>query len=371
MLLSIVVPTFNERSNVVRVAQEVASALSDIHYELIFIDDSNDDTPIVLEQIALSDARVRFEHRSDERGLGTAVVRGFEISVGDVLAVMDADLQHPPAILREMLNEIDSGADIVIPSRFVPGGSDGGLALHRKIVSAVARYMGRSSLHRLRKITDPTSGFFMFKKSVVVGISLRPIGWKILIEVVARGRYQKIVEIPYVFRPREAEMSKMSLREQWNYILHLMVLVKDSPSDRRLLLFLLVGCSGVVVNMIVYIILVHLHVTVTTAGFFSALVALISNFILNDRITWVHLNVRNRWIGKALRYFSTSLVGIGIDVGVLSVLYHVFHIHYVLANLSGIFVATSWNFIVNDRWTWKNNKTEETKPTDHRHRQVF
>ena len=358
VLLSIIVPTFNEGDNVRRVVREVAHALPDTAYEIVFVDDSTDHTADILQQLAAENSRVRFLHRTHERGLGTAVVRGFDLAAGEFIAVMDADLQHPPAVLQDMLKIMDTGADIVIPSRFIPGGSDGGLAFHRKVISFAARLMGQVALKRLRNITDPTSGFFMMKRSIVQGVHLQPIGWKILIEVLARGRYDRVVEIPYAFQAREAGISKMSLREQWNYIRHLVVLTKDSPSDRRLFLFLLVGASGVVVNMGLYDWFVHVALPIPAAGTLSALIAMGTNFVLNDRITWRDAASTNSSVLlRATKYIVTSLVGIGVNVGVLYVLNHDGHVHYLLANLLGIAAATLWNYAINNVWTWRIKST--------------
>lgn len=365
MKLSIIVPTYNESLNVIALTEAIKATLKDdVPYEIVFVDDSTDNTPEVLNSLAQSIAEVRYEHRVHERGLGTAVVRGFELATGDVLTVMDADLQHPPELLLRMLHEINAGADVVIPSRFIPGGDDGGLAVHRKIVSAVARYMGKLALKSIRKINDPTSGYFMFRKEVIQGKTLKPIGWKILIEVLVRGAAHRVVEIPYEFHPRNAGESKMSLTEQWNYLRHLFKLVVESPEDRRFYLFAMVGVSGVLVNMLVYDVLVRLGMPVTLSGALSGLVAMMSNFILNDRLTWMEARSGSLKL-RATRYVFTSLIGIGINVGVLAILYHGLHVHYLLSNLIGIAIATVFNYLVNNSWTWKQPSepvTIVTKP---------
>jgi dolichol-phosphate mannosyltransferase len=175
-MLSIVVPTYNEGENVFLIARQIREILASVPYELIFVDDSTDDTVERLAHLADIDPHVRYEHRVGDRGLGTAVVLGFQLARGRVLTVMDADLQHPPEMLPKMLAAIAGGADIVIPSRFIPGGDDGGLNLFRKIVSATARYLGKIALKSLRPISDPTGGFFMFRQSVIATVELRPIG---------------------------------------------------------------------------------------------------------------------------------------------------------------------------------------------------
>lgn len=352
-MISIVIPTFNERDNVREVAVAVRRALTNRAFEVIFVDDSVDDTMDVLKEIAMVDSSIRYEHRVVGRGLGTAVVRGFELAHGDVIAVMDADLQHPPEFLLQMISKIEEGYDVVIPSRFIPGGSDGGLSFRRKVISGVARYMARIALKRVRHTTDPTSGFFMFRRKIIDGVQLRPIGWKILIEVLVRGRYESVAEISYSFHPRASGDSKMSLKEQWNYIKHLTLLIWSSPEDRRLYLFACVGVSGVLLNSLVYMGLVKLSLPVEVSGLISALVALASNFTLNDRITW-RSSHNSALPLRAVKYFLTSLVGIGIDVGVLSVLYRSLHTNYLLANLAGIIVATVWNFTVSNLWVWRN-----------------
>jgi dolichol-phosphate mannosyltransferase len=329
--------------------------MSENLYEIIFVDDSTDDTPEKLKSLTKMDPHVRYEHRINERGLGTAVVRGFELAQGDNITVMDADMQHPPEMLLLMLKEIGLGADIVIPSRFIPGGNDGGLNIFRKLISATARYMGKIALKSLRPINDPTSGYFMFRKSVIKGVDLKPIGWKILIEILARGNYEKVTEIPYRFHARAAGESKMSVQEQWNYVRHLINLVKNSPQDRRFYLFALVGLSGLFINMAAYILLIHINMTVVIAGTISAFVAMNTNFYLNDRYTWSEIR-DNLLFTRYFKFIITSAVGIVIDVNILSLLYYVFDLNYLLANFIGILAGTVWNFSINNIWTWHKDK---------------
>lgn len=220
-MLSVIVPTFNERENVRVITERIANALHDIQFEIVFVDDSVDETPQMLEKLSEQYAYVSFYHRVGERGLATAVIYGFQKAKGDILIVMDADLQHPPELLPQMMKEIEAGADMVVPSRFIPGGDDGGLAIHRKLVSWVARGIGQALLKPVRISTDPTSGFFMFRRAVIDHAQLNPVGWKILMEILVKGNIRVYKEIPYRFQQRLNETSKMSLKEQWNYLLHI------------------------------------------------------------------------------------------------------------------------------------------------------
>ena len=216
--ISIVVPTYNEAENVGNLVNQIDYALKGIDYEVIFVDDSTDDTVDAIKTVMAENPHVRMEHRETEKGPATAVLKGFTLADGDYIAVMDADLQHPPAILRSMYAVMETGVDFCVPSRFIPGGSDGGLGPYRKLVSGVARYIGKIMLPSLRKITDPTSGLFMFRKEVIKGADLRPIGWKIMVEVLAMGTYRTVVEIPYKFQARPAGESKLSSKVTVEYL---------------------------------------------------------------------------------------------------------------------------------------------------------
>ena len=225
--LSIVVPTYNEADNVGNLVNQIDYALRGIEYEVIFVDDSTDHTPDMIRKTQEEKPRVRMEQRTEEKGLATAVLRGFSLAEGDYIAVMDADLQHPPQILRSMYFVLESGVDFCVPSRFIPGGSDGGLGPYRKLVSGVARYIGKILLPCLRRITDPTSGLFTFRREVIAGdCNLQPIGWKILIEVLALGTYHSVVEIPYRFQARPTGESKLSSKVTVEYIKQVFGLMK-------------------------------------------------------------------------------------------------------------------------------------------------
>lgn len=230
--ISVVVPTYNESENVGNLVNQIDYALRGIEYEVIFVDDSTDNTPDAIRKVMDENKNVRMEHRETEKGLATAVLKGFSLAEGDYIAVMDADLQHPPAILRSMYAVMETGVDFCVPSRFIPGGSDGGLGPYRKLVSGVARYIGKIMLPSLRKITDPTSGLFMFRRAVIDGADLRPIGWKIMVEVLAMGTYKTVVEIPYKFQARPAGESKLSSKVTVEYLKQVADLTKRGKKQK-------------------------------------------------------------------------------------------------------------------------------------------
>lgn len=234
--LTIVIPTFNEQENVRIIAARIRSVLAvqDYNYEILFVDDSRDHTPAVLAELAQNWPEVRYIHREGQRGLASAVVEGFRHARGQYIVVMDADLQHPPDLIPLIIKRLCQ-ADVVIPSRFITGGSDGGLSPLRRLISWTARGIGRLFIGRLRHISDCTGGYFGINCAVVAEVPLDPIGWKILMEVLVKGKYQTIHEIPYVFTARDAGESKMNFREQWHYLVHVMRLVRYSASNRATL----------------------------------------------------------------------------------------------------------------------------------------
>ena len=233
--LSIVVPSYNESGNVKKLVEQLDEALGTIEHEIIFVDDSTDDTPDVIRSIMENNKGVRLEHRTTEKGLATAVIKGFSLAEGDYIAVMDADLQHPPKVLKSMYAVMETGVDFCVPSRFIPGGDDGGLNLYRKFVSGTARYIGKILLPCLHKISDPTSGLFMFKREVIEGADMRPIGWKILIEVLATGTYTNVVEIPFKFQDRTAGESKLTMKVTLEYLKQIFELMHRGKKQRQMI----------------------------------------------------------------------------------------------------------------------------------------
>ena len=233
--LSIVVPSYNERDNVGPLVDQLDKALDGIPHEILFVDDSTDDTPDVITEIAKEKPHVHLKHRTDEKGLATAVLLGFKLAEGDYLACMDADLQHPPAILLPMYVAMETGADWCIPSRLIPGGDDGGLNWYRKFISWTARKIGQVMLPCLRKISDPTSGLFMIRKDIIKEADMRPVGWKIMVEVLATAKYSKVIEIPYAFAQRTAGESKIDSKVTMQYLEQCFSLRKRAVKNKNVI----------------------------------------------------------------------------------------------------------------------------------------
>ncbi|MGD0732469.1 MAG: polyprenol monophosphomannose synthase [Terracidiphilus sp.] len=225
--LSLILPTFNEAKNIrasLQIAHDVLSAVDNLTFEIIVVDDNSPDGTA---QLALNESQrfpeLRVMCRTSEAGLATAVIRGWQAARGQILGVMDADLQHPPAVLAQLIQAVQRGSDLAVASRHVENGGVGDWNLFRRIVSRTAQMIGLLILPEvLGRISDPMSGFFMVKRSAIAGRQLNPTGYKILIEVLARGNVRSISEVGYVFLERQEGESKVSLAIYMQYLLHLL-----------------------------------------------------------------------------------------------------------------------------------------------------
>ncbi len=368
-MLSLVIPVFNEKDNIGELVRRIEGTLSERDYEIIFVDDSTDNTPQVIAIEAQKNPRIKLIHREGKNGLASAVLDGFKQAEGNVLAVMDGDLQHPPELLLTMLNGIDQGADLVIPSRFIKGGHDGGLNSFRKLVSATARYMGKVLFKGLRRVSDHTGGMFMLKKEVISGVSLKPVGWKILMEILVLGQYKTMLEIPYTFDARNLGQSKLSFKVQLEYLWHLLSLLKRSEQDRRFYVFCLVGFSGVLVDMMIFTLLSKHYSALSVNGraVISSLCAMTSNYILNNFFTWrdyAPAPLNYKVFVTNLRRFSKHLLvsfsGIVIKSVILFLLYSGLGMNKYLGNLIAIACASFSNYFLSKSWVWRKVKSRPT-----------
>lgn len=232
--LSLIIPTYNERENLPTLVEGIVQALSGYSYELIVVDDDSPDGTAELAQSLAAKYPIRVIRRRNVRGLATAVVEGFRYARGKVLGVMDADLQHPPKLVPELLREIRMGVDIAIATRYAEGGGIKNWSWGRRIISKGAMGLAHLLLPSTRKVSDPLSGFFLLKREVIDGVELQPTGYKILLEVLVRGKANKIAAVPYIFTERIKGSSKFNLKEQINFLHHLLCLRQISRRQKRL-----------------------------------------------------------------------------------------------------------------------------------------
>jgi dolichol-phosphate mannosyltransferase len=218
-IVSLVVPTYNERDNIVPLLEAIRAAMAGRDLEVWIVDDDSPDrTWELASDYARSHPEVQVIRRTSKRGLSGAVIEGLHRARGEFLAVMDADLSHDPALLPRLVDAAGGGADIAVGSRRVPGGGADNWSWHRRKASDLATALARWWLRV--PLSDPMSGYFVLRRAVFEGVRdhLQPRGYKILLEIVCRAGAVKIIELPYVFRERRQGVSKVSPRVGWEFL---------------------------------------------------------------------------------------------------------------------------------------------------------
>ena len=374
MLLSVVIPTYKERDNIENVVNILSGLLDQTipgNYELIVVDDDSPDrTWEVAENLIPDYPQLRVMRRQEERGLSSAVIRGWQAARGSILGVIDGDLQHPPEVLTQLWQKIEQGADLAVASRHVEGGGVSSWSVIRRFLSRGAQVLGLVILPEVvGRVSDPMSGYFMVRRNAIANTTLNPIGYKILLEVIGRGQIGEIGEAGYIFRERTEGESKVTWKQYVDYIQHLIRLrlstgrigkisQKVNFPVGRFLRFGAVGFSGVFVDLTIF----HLMRTVINLGLtrstiLSAEVAILNNFLWND--LWTFGDISRKQIGKRQRFkrfwkFNmVCLAGIIIQTLVINFLYNNLGMNQYLAKLIAIAVATIWNFWVNLKLSWR------------------
>ncbi|MFD9355555.1 glycosyltransferase [Streptomyces sp. NPDC060031] len=297
--VTLVIPTFNEAGNVGELLKRLGAALpAHLPCEVLFVDDSTDDTPAVIEQAAPQCAfpvSVLHRERADG-GLGGAVVEGVKRAGTEWIVVMDADLQHPPHLVPELVGEGErTGAELVVASRYIAGGSRAGLAgSYRIAVSRAATWLTKGLFPRaLRGISDPMSGFFAMRRSAVTAPSLKPLGYKILLELTVRCRPAKVAEVPFVFQDRYSGESKSTAREGLRFLAHLAAL-RTASTPARMIGFGLIGLSGFVPNLLALWLLTGTGMNYLAAEIVANQAGVLWNFLLIETLLFRDRRHRHR-----------------------------------------------------------------------------
>jgi len=351
MKVSVIIPTYNERDNLEELLYRVDRALKGRDYEVIIVDDDSPDRTWELAQELSEKYPVKVVRRTEEKGLSSAVIRGFKEASGDVFVVMDADLQHPPEKIPELLERIENGADIAIGSRYVPGGKVENWYWYRKLISRGAILIGRLALPKIRDVKDPVSGFFALRREVVENAQLNPIGFKILMEILIKGNYERVEEVPFTFGLRKAGESKLSGKTMVKYLKHVYRLMRWEGELDRLIKFTLVGLSGVLVNEgFLYAFVRFLGWDKILANIPATELAILNNFAWND--LWTFRDVRRKPLPKRLLSFHiAALTGAVVQWIIYAGLVYV-GLYYLVANLVGILASFVVRFLFNRHVTW-------------------
>jgi len=362
ILLSLVIPTYNEGKNIAKIVDLLNQLLEEAipeAYELIVVDDNSPDGTWEIATGLLSEyPQLRVMRRVEERGLSTAVIRGWQAARGEVLGVIDADLQHPPELLLKLWGEIVRGGDLAVASRHVEGGGVSDWSPIRRFLSRGAQTLGLVILPEvIGRVSDPMSGYFMVRRNCIAGRTLSPVGYKILIEVIARGRVPWIGEVGYVFQERQEGESKVTAKQYVDYLRHLVRLRFSLGPIARFFRFGLVGFSGVFVDLGIFYVLRSQDVGLTSSAAISGELAIINNFLWND--FWTFGDIASRQPGKRqrlkrlMKFNIVCLLGLVLNVSIVNFFFNILGINEYIAKLLAIAAVTVWNFWLNLKLSWR------------------
>lgn len=348
MRISVVIPTYNEADNISKLIADLVRYLENSDFkdfEIIVVDDNSlDGTWKIVEEESKKDCRVKLIRRINVRGLGSAIVNGLRSSMGDYVIVMDADFQHPPSLVPKLAYKaIETEADVVVASRYARGGRVEGWSIIRRIISFGALLLAHLLIYESRRTRDPISGFFLVRKGLDFS-ALRGKGYKVLLEILVANPKAKVIDLPYTFTKRAGGKSKLRFRGIIDYIAQILWL---SKFDR----FAIVGASGVLVNLGAMALMFNLGASVDLASIFGIEISILWNYMWHETWTFKY-QFKGGLKSILLRYVCyhlSVLVGAFMQYMVMKILYTLFLINPLLAQLAGIVVGLIANYIVS-RW---------------------
>ena len=372
--VSIVIPTYNESKNILRVLKSIGDVLPpNTHTEAIVVDDNSPDGTGKLVENYLKNMKkiagytIDVIHRTAKKGLSSAILKGIQHAKGDTIVVMDSDFSHPPQIIPRMLDALKKyQCDIVVASRYVKGGKIQGWPLKRKLMSKMATVIAKKGLRI--GTSDPMSGFFAFKRALISGLKFDAIGYKMLLEILVKTKGATVKEIPYTFTDRKFGSSKVTLSTAIDYAKSVYKLYRygkslskqEKRSSVRFLSkagrFYTVGASGFVINYLISILfaggisdLWYLH-----ANIIGITISMTTNFILNKIWTFEDKDFSTKAIIKQYsKFVGFSTLGAMVQLAMVFSLVEWHQMTYPLALILAVATAAFGNFVLNKKWTFK------------------
>lgn len=338
-------PTYNEAPNVAELVRRVTAAVTGLDAEIVFVDDSTDDTPEVVRVVAAeSSIPVRLIHRAQRTGgLGGAVVEGIRAATADACLVMDADLQHPPEKIPELVDRFREGdVDVVIASRYAGGGTAHGLADRTRVLVSKASTAVTKAMFpvRLRDVTDPMTGYFLLSRRAVDLDGLRPRGFKILLEMLVRRPF-RVAEIPFHFADRHAGESKASVRQGVHFLTQLAALRFGKMS-----LFAVIGGLGAIANVVIVWALTQWGVDYIAAAIIAAEATIIGNFLLIERFVFAEMRGQASGVwSRFAKSFAFNNAEAVIRIPIVALMVETGHISVVVATAVTLVVAFVVRFV--------------------------
>ncbi len=356
MLISLIIPTYNESKNIPILLERISVCLSGIPKEVIVVDDNSPDkTWEIARSLSIQYPWLRVIRRMTERGLSSAVLGGFEIAEGEILAVMDSDLQHDEKALLSFISAFQNGADIVVGSRKVNGGGIEDWSNARKFVSWVATLLAKIALPQ--SISDPMSGFFAIKRNIyeIHKHQINPRGFKILLEFLARAKHCKVHEIGYTFKGRIHGESKLSGKVIFDYIFALYELSIGQYIPTQFIKYGIIGFSGLIVaTLVIFLLQKFTLFSQSNAIAISIEISILSNFFLNNYWTFKSNKLIGIWkISRGLISFHAICLGGALTNQAIALKVLSYGTDVYLSNAFGYFIAAIWNYIINVNITWK------------------
>jgi dolichol-phosphate mannosyltransferase len=355
--LAVVVPTFNERGNVVLLLEALERSLTGVIYEVIFVDDdSPDGTAALVWEIARANPRVRILQRVGRRGLASACLEGMMATPAPYIAVMDGDLQHDEGILPAMLERIrNEKFDLVVATRNAEGGGMGEFSKGRVRLSNLGRRLSQWVSHT--SLSDPMSGFFMLDRGFLQEVvhCASGVGFKILLDLVASARRPvRFGEVPYTFRKRIHGTSKLDILVGLEYLQLLLDKAVGGLIPPRFIIFSMVGAGGLLLSLgLLYLLLSFGKMHFLTAQAITTFVAMTANFFLNNSMTYRDRRLRGRRLVMGLAtFYAACFVGGVINLRIAEFITDAGSSRY-LAGACGLCVGAVWNYAVTSIITWR------------------
>ena len=370
--ISIIIPTYNESQNILKIIRSICESIPRIPTETIIVDDNSPDgTGSIVEEYIenvkeFANHTINIIHRKTKSGLGSAILSGIQQAAGETIVVMDSDLSHPPSVIPKLLDTLKHRYDLVIASRYTTGGAIEGWNLKRKLISKTATQIAKKGLGI--DVKDPMSGFFAFKKKIIHDLKFDALGYKMLLEILVKAGDLNIAEIPYTFTDRQFGSSKLGTSTVIDYMRSVWRLYrygkenKTSESKRSIRFiskaarFFTVGASGLVVNYLMSLLFAggitdmwYLH-----ANIIGIVVSMTSNFVLNKAWTFGDRDFGlRRTLVQYSKFIAFSSCGALVQLGMVFGLVDGYNVSYPLALVVSVMVAALGNFVLNKRLTFK------------------
>jgi dolichol-phosphate mannosyltransferase len=368
----VVLPTYNEAKNVpiiIPAIFEQAGKIDSHDLCVLVVDDNSPDGTQDQVKKMMCKYKNLYLITGEKKGLGEAYKKGFDYAIErldpDLIFEMDADLQHDPSLIPLFISLTHYGFSMVIGSRFTTGGSTPNFSFKRRLLSLIGNWMIRC-IGGLPNIQDCTSGYRCIKAALIKKCDLSFLSTRgysfqssLLCELLKHGA--RVAELPITFPDRQHGKSKLSFRDQCEFLLNIpKIRLRQSSAFIK---FCVVGASGVFVNTGIFALLTRiLGMKLEFASPIAIVFAILSNFILNDIWTFKFRRIQSSFLQRLMQFYAVCGVAAIVNYSSLLLLVRTFNIWDIGANLIGIMVGTIFNYSMNSLWTWKNAQRDQTVP---------